>query len=369
MAPYDLKVQRGRAINTSQDPGSLEPQEKDRLHVKVSQAEDEAIPTKEADLEERIDDSISSRTIYGFAEPIEGLTEVPQTSAVWKIYAIDVVGTQTHKRYAIKDSEENIGFVHKWSERASLFPAVAFENDFSIQLRDTADSWIRVPHSSDIDFANNEAFSYFRWFKTSKTGAQTICQKTSTGAGNNGYIFSIDGSGRPEIEIRGAGTGDRIRVRADSPTVDLRDGSWHLLGFTKSTSLAASGTIIYLDGVAQTPNVRDDSLSGSTNNTEDLYLGAAFNGGTPRCDGNIDEDALFNAALTALEVAEIYNSNNGVIDLQEGSGQISSNLVGYWRMGDGSFAALPDIPDEQGTNDGEAGTDVKSGDIESEVPP
>lgn len=319
-------------------------------------------------LEYRKDESNSSRTIEGWTDTLGAA----QTASVWRIRATDVVGTDTHRQWARLSGgagDPDCGFVHAWSDRASLFPGVAFLNQFSLQLSGSANAYLTVPDSSDIEFANTDAFSMLMYIKTTNGSAQTIMQKTSNTGGNNGYTVLQDSSGRIDFQFRGSGTGDRIRVRTDSLGTALDNGSWRQIIITKASGSAAASTVtIYIDGNDETLNVLNDTLSGTTTNSSVLAMGANI-GGSSRFTGNIDEFAIWNAELTPAEVAEVYNTNSGAIDLQSGSGQIASALAAWWRMGDGSFSALPTIPDEEGSNDATAQSAIVGGDLETEVPP
>lgn len=295
-------------------------------------------------------------------QPVPPASIPSQTSAIWQIERTVSSGTLEIRSFAGTGAFDQI-----WSDRESLFADPPFENTYSIQFTGVANSYGSVPHSADIDFANSDAFSLSCWFKTTSTAAFTLMMKTSAGSGNNGYTLEVDGSQRPILEFRGGGTGDRIRVRADSPTVTLNNGSWNHILVTKDATTDASGVSMYLNGTSQTLNLLNDTLSGTTTNTDPLEVGAAFAGGTPRFTGNIDEVSIWDVELTSSEVTEIYNSNNGVIDLSAGSTQISADLVSWWRMGDD--ISFPTVPDQQGSNDMTLQSAVTSGDRESEVPP
>lgn len=59
---------------------------------------------------ERVDLSQSpSRVIYGRTYSMGAV----QTDSLWQIWAVDTVGFQTEKKFALKDSVENDGWVHK----------------------------------------------------------------------------------------------------------------------------------------------------------------------------------------------------------------------------------------------------------------
>jgi len=313
-------------------------------------------------LELRMDTSVPGRTIFGYAEP-----GTAQTTAAWFIYAEDQVGTAFHRQYAEVASVPTADFVHKWSDRATIIANPAFMNEYSIQFSAQNNEYGIVSHSADIDFAATDGFSISVWFKT-KNGTQTLFQKATSTAGDNGYTLRMDTSGRLEFEFRGTGTGDRIRVRTDG-FVDGGDGSFHHVLITKASGSSVASTVkIYVDGNDETLKVRKDTLTGTTTSSSDLYFAANISG-TTRYSGNMDEFSIWGVELTALEVIEVYNSNNGAIDLQAGTGQISSALNAWWRMGDGSFSVLPTVPDEEGLNDMTMQVGIVSGDLETVTPP
>ena len=103
-----------------------------------------------------------------------------------------------------------------------------------------------------------------------------------------------------------------------------------------------SNVKIYIDGVLKGTL----SATGSINsNNELLMLGDAGYGGLSAfLNGNLDEVSIYSRGLTQSEVTNIYNSGtpNDVSTI--------SNIVAYWRMGDGDTANT--ITDNVGSNDG-----------------
>ena len=309
--------------------------------------------------EERRDFSNPTRKFYGRSSVVGAA----QTDSVWQIYAEDTVGSSFVRLFANDDD----GFIHQWSLRTTYFPPVSFLNQYSLQLTGAANSYCTVPHNATIDFANTAAFSWFHWVKMTSTAAAAFCQKASTATGNNGYTFEVDGSQRLLFTFRGNSGANQLSVR--TPALTIANGAWHLIGLTKASGSALASTVkIYYDSVSQSLTTINDTLTETTNNVSALFVGANISGAM-RLTANIDEPAIWNAALTQAEVTEIYNLNAGVIDLEAGSGQVASALIAYWRMGDGEFVAIPTIPDEKGTLDMTTQAAVTSGDIESEVAP
>lgn len=313
-------------------------------------------------LEFRKDTSIVGRTIEGFAA-----LGTAETASTWQIRVTDVVGTQTHIFWA----DDNRNFDNRWSSRVADLPGIAFENEKSLSLSGDSNSFCLGPASADYNFANTDGFSLIGWVKSTDTGTTDILHKMS--GANNGYMLEIDSSNRLIFEFRGAGTGDRIRVRTDSISPQFRDGNWRFFCITKGSGSALASSVTVYTGSATTLttevlNVLNDTLSGTTTSATQIGIGANNNNGS-RLRAFLDEFAIFNAELTLAEVTEAFNAGSGVIDLESGSDQLASAIVAYWRMGDGAFVGIPTIPDEVGTNDLTTQSAVVSGDIITETPP
>ena len=117
-------------------------------------------------------------------------------------------------------------------------------------------------------------------------------------------------------------------------TSTVNDGNWHNVTFTYSSS----GMKIYIDGSLNVSNTVDViSLTTASGN---FLIGARSISGTlsKYFNGSIDEVAIFNTALSASKIQQIYDATavvNGVPQTANlFTGGLSSSLV-YWnRMGD-----------------------------------
>ena len=89
--------------------------------------------------------------------------------------------------------------------------------------------------------------------------------------------------------------------------------------------------------------------------------------GTSTWTGNINDVAFFDTVLDADAIAVMYNSGDPT-DLRVDAGDYdnSSNLTGYWWMGDED--TFPTIIDRTSNGNDGTMTNMASGDIESEVP-
>ena len=134
-------------------------------------------------------------------------------------------------------------------------------------------------------------------------------------------------------------------------------GEWNHYAMTKS----GNNYSLYIDG----------SLYGTGTDSDNATVGDEFfigrNGHTHYFDGNIDEVAIWDVALDADAITAIYNSGTPTnLSSDSGNYDNSSNLQGYWRMGDGD--TYPTITDNSSNSNDGTMTNMVSGDIEEDTP-
>ena len=129
------------------------------------------------------------------------------------------------------------------------------------------------------------------------------------------------------------------------------DGTWHHYAATFN-----AGTILlYLDGSADSIGTKnkDDSISAILAEDINFLIGATHNSSgvvSNHFDGSMADVAVWNAVLDANTIASIYNSGEPndltlAASYTAGSGvDKTSNLQGYWRMGNASNYSFPFIP-------------------------
>jgi len=150
---------------------------------------------------------------------------------------------------------------------------------------------------------------------------------------NNILFANYDATNSLTFEVYVDGTSGGKVTANDA----LFTGMWtHLVASMDSVG----NVILYKDGVqihsgtTSVPAVidRPSSFIGRSNWSYDGYF-----------DGSIDEVAIWNSSLTALEVNALYNSGNG-LDASFNSGEYSSavDLVHYWTFNEGTGTTLTD---------------------------
>lgn len=118
----------------------------------------------------------------------------------------------------------------------------------------------------------------------------------------------------------------------------LGDGNWHHYCMTWDGSTVR----YYLDGSS---TGSDDSLAGTLDDLSGKPLRhVEFSRKgyySDKIAGNLDEAAIWNVALSDADVTAIYNSGapNDLTSADSYDTDRTGNLIGYWRMGDGTEAA------------------------------
>ena len=145
-----------------------------------------------------------------------------------------------------------------------------------------------------------------------------------------------------------------LRVRLHQPSSSYRTISWD----TGLTAIPTDGSWTHIaitkSGTTLTPYYNGIKGNTGTLNGSDGILKAQMLGGSNadntfenKFAGNMDEVAIWDTLLDDDAVTAIYNSGTPT-DLSSDSGDYdnSSNLQGYWRMGDGTLDTYPLIADQ-----------------------
>ena len=189
------------------------------------------------------------------------------------------------------------------------------DNNFSMEF-DGVDQYIQVADYTDSinDFSQPWSISwwakwdytpsfdcFFQFGKTTTTVRYVLAWAHSTGIG-----YSVSNSG-------GVGIGYNIGT-------NLNDGNWHHIVFTGDGNTSGGDIInIYIDGILNTDTPLGTGTSANQNTMNNIGRGASTTG--RNFNGNIDELAIWNTALSKETIEAIYNTtidNPGkVADLSE----------------------------------------------------
>ena len=172
---------------------------------------------------------------------------------------------------------------------------------------DGANDYVNMgdPNDNSLDFGT-ENFSASLWLKTADiditNGSHRIIHKYAENAGFSIYLQGTGSAGqygRLALEDNSANN-----ITASPPGgATFYDAKWHHLVCV--VDRIAGIATFYNNAVPQTGTINISSITGSINNNLNLYLGM-YNSNIQFFYGLIDNVSIYNAALSASEIADLY---------------------------------------------------------------
>ncbi len=168
---------------------------------------------------------------------------------------------------------------------------------------DGSDDMITVPHPTggQLDFGSTSSFSMAAWVKTSDTTGtyHTILEKGGYSTTSRFTLFTY-GDGKARVYIADGTTSRNIQSNST-----VNDGQWHHI--VGQINREDSTIQIFIDGkLDQTAPL---NLSGSVTSTNVLRIGGP---GPFSFNGQIDDVQIFNYALSADQIAKVYNQGSSI---------------------------------------------------------
>ena len=269
----------------------------------------------------------------------------------WRLVAVAVLltaglGAQTAHASVIQLQPNNIGLVGYWSFNEGTS---TIAHDYSGHGNNgtlegsTLPQWVPGKFgdalsfdgsTSYVDLGNNSAIkvplpiTVSAWVKLSNLA--TYYNVLATDGGPNLYAgvnMLVDTGGAIEIDYGDDGSGNSGNRRTINSTATITANQWyHIVGVIRGPTDMS----IYIDGVDA-----GGSYSGSggalayTSNSGEINGDYWENTFLP---GDIDEVRIYDRALTATEVAGLYQSGLAKINSSQSPGTLSQGLVGWWTM-------------------------------------
>ena len=228
-----------------------------------------------------------------------------------------------------KDESERSGLVAYYKFDGDTYPVVRDALQFSNASLDFdgVDDYVDAPISA-LNSATDVTISM--WFKLTATNDEMMVGDWISA--NSGIWLYFDGSGHWFFSPR-----DGSATNADYNWGGSADTNWHHIVGVYDAG-ATDKIEIYFDGVSvATSGTAPSSLPAATGNNFEI---GGLSAASAYSTGNIDDVSIYSSALSSSDVTDIYNSGK---PKDESS---TSNLVGYWRMGDNTIS--PDVPSALG---------------------
>lgn len=183
---------------------------------------------------------------------------------------------------------------------------IAGKVDGALDFGATATGLVEVPDDPLLDFGTGQDFSIDAWVRldgAAPPAANGILNKIDLSTSPaTGYAFSFTGPGT--LTLRFA---DGANDTSLSQAASLSSGVWHHVAVTVDRG-STSGVRFYVNGVAVGSPQSSTSVTGSLANSAPLRFGRFdTNLSFP---GPIDEVELFNVALSATRILDLFSSGS-----------------------------------------------------------
>jgi hypothetical protein len=200
--------------------------------------------------------------------------------------------------------------------------------NFSLSL-DIVDDYVDVGNTSSLSISGDISVSAWINFSNFENRMANVISKINSG---NGYDLEKAPFENKLIWVIGDGVD-----YADVSTDTLLSNTWYHIVCTNDGTTSK----IYVNGLYE-----NSTLQGHPNATSsDLRIGIHSSNNDPErfWNGNIDEVAIWNDALTDAEVTALYNSGSGLsASSNSGNYTSSENLQAYWNFNAGTGTTLTD---------------------------
>ncbi len=170
---------------------------------------------------------------------------------------------------------------------------------------DGLDDEIWAPNDGTWDWDKDASFSIVYWMRTSaSTAGNRVIVARDDASNSLHWWVGCDNSGRERFQLRDV-NGNGVYIGNKGAL--LNDGDWHFIVAVRDNSVDMNR--IYVDGVKIDSAYHD--YTAGFHGTAELNIGYIDLGGRYRYDGDLDEAATFDKALTDAEILVHYN--NGLI--------------------------------------------------------
>ena len=197
---------------------------------------------------------------------------------------------------------------------------------------DGSNDYVKLP-----DFSYLDDFTFSAWFKIDSRNYWERIFDFGKGGQGDIFLSTMGGRTNGNIELTIHPFGQTYTINAG---VTCDDGQWHHVTFTYDKG--GNGMALYIDGQNKGTNPYNTHSFSDFGDYQNFYLGKA-NWNDPLFDGQMEQVGIYQNALSSDEVEEIYNGGrNFNLSSDMGNYSSSTNLVGYWKMDEGSGSILTD---------------------------
>ena len=201
-----------------------------------------------------------------------------------------------------------------------------FKDEYSLDF-DGSNDYIVIGNPADLQFGT-ASITFTFWVKQDSGDGGYLISKRDTDNGQFSVYVESDGQHRMY-------NGTNTMTNSNFGTAwDF--GVWNHLAMVYDHSAGTvskylNGTLDIVDTSLNTPANVDDNQAWRISGR--FTAGDAMTGTSDSFEGKMSEVTIYNKALSASEIATVYNSRE---PYNHKEGVCSSNLKAWWRMGDGT---------------------------------
>ena len=179
---------------------------------------------------------------------------------------------------------------------------------------DGSDDYVDCGNDASLNFERTDKFTISAWIKTSQDAYQSIYTKMEGSTPYRGVIFAVysgafETNGKLVFVIRNNNVGNNHLWGHSTNTVI--DGNQHFVQLSYDGSSSISGVKLYIDGYEEILTSTQDNLSDTIQTAINANIGAR-NASTFFFNGTIDQARIYNRALSATEIKQIYLNPYGI---------------------------------------------------------
>lgn len=187
--------------------------------------------------------------------------------------------------------------------------------------------------ANNIDLGNSTAFNASEVTMAAWIRPDTISGSVRTiMAKENQYKYRLNVNGGVEVLASADGSTWSMTGFNLTPANSVTIGNWYHVATTISST--ANTVKVYINGVEAASVALGTPISGY--NTQSLFIGSRYSGGSEPFAGTIDDARFYNRSLAADEIKQLADSYDSQINLNSSpsatlsGGNINQGLTGYW---------------------------------------
>ncbi len=201
------------------------------------------------------------------------------------------------------NAADESGNGHDGTVSGATLTADRFGNANSAYRFDGINDLIAVPDHADFTVSDVSIVAWIRTTDASDHKHITSCYGIESDSDWHS-LYVRSGSGVAAWQVDPGGT---VTPPYSLGTTSLVDGEWHLLVGVRDTSTARLK--VYVDGVLESTS--SDISTNALDPNVDFWIGGQNSFSTRFFNGDIDDVRIYSRALSAAEIAELYNETDG----------------------------------------------------------